>query len=130
MVALAGRQPAVARDAIEELKGLTQAVEIEQVIRLERGIGCRRGEIIGAAQRDGGMPPIRESDDEIRIDSAAETDDRVRVGSPSTSALPYRFRTARLSRIATTPRSVSDLISRPNICRSRRAVRGSTTRAK
>jgi len=75
VVALAGRQPAVARDAIEELKGLTQAVEIEQVIRLERGIGCRRGEIIGAAQRDGGMPPIRESDDEVRVDSAAEPDD-------------------------------------------------------
>ena len=34
-----------------------------------------RSEIIGAAQRDGGMPPVGESDDEIRIDSPAETDD-------------------------------------------------------
>lgn len=75
MVALAVRWPTVASDAIEELKDLAQAVEIEQVIRWERGIGCGRGEIIGAAQRDGGMSPIRESDDEIRIASAAEPDD-------------------------------------------------------
>ncbi len=74
-VALARRGPTVARDAIEELKDLAQAVEIEQVIRWERGIGCGRGEIIGAAQGDGGMPPIRESDDEVRIASAAEPDD-------------------------------------------------------
>jgi len=75
VVALARRWPAVARGAIEELKDLAQAVEIQQVIRWERGIGCGRAEIIRAAQGDGGMPAVRESDDEIRIDSAAETDD-------------------------------------------------------
>jgi hypothetical protein len=74
-VALARRGPTVTSDPIEELKDLAQAVEIEQVIRWGRGIGCGRGEIIGAAQGDGGMSPIRESDDEVRIDSAAEPDD-------------------------------------------------------
>ena len=75
MVALARRWPTFTSDAIEELKDLAQAVEIQQVIRWERGIGCGRGEIIGAAQRDGGMPAIGESDDEVRIASAAEPDD-------------------------------------------------------
>ena len=75
VVALARRWPAVARGAIEELKDLAQAVEIQQVIRWERGIGCGRAEIIRAAQRDGSMSPIRESDDEIRIASAAKPDD-------------------------------------------------------
>jgi hypothetical protein len=75
VVALARRGPTVASGAIEELKGLAQAVEIQQVIRWGRAIGCGRAEIIRAAQRDSGMPPIRESDDEIRIASAAKPDD-------------------------------------------------------
>jgi hypothetical protein len=75
VVALAKCWPTVASDAIEELKDLAEAVEIQQVIRWERGIGCRRAEIIRAAQRDGSMPPVRESDDEIRIASAAQPDD-------------------------------------------------------
>ena len=62
-------------DAIEELEDLTEAVEIQEVIRPWREIALGRGEIVGAAQGDGGMPPVRESDDEIRIDSAAEPDD-------------------------------------------------------
>jgi hypothetical protein len=74
-VALVRCWPTVARDAIEELKDLAQAVEIQQVIRWERGIGCGRGEIIRAAQGDGGMPPVRESDDEIRINPSAELED-------------------------------------------------------
>jgi hypothetical protein len=75
VVVLARCWPTVTSEAIEELKDLAQAVEIQQVIRWGRGIGCGRGEIIRAAQRDGGMPPIRESDDEVRVDSAAEPDD-------------------------------------------------------
>jgi hypothetical protein len=75
VAALARRGPTVAGDAIKELKDPAQAVEIQQVGRWERGIGCGRGEIIRAAQRDGGMPAIRESDDEVRIDSPAEPDD-------------------------------------------------------
>ena len=62
-------------DAIEEVEDLTEAVEIEEVIRPWRGIVLGWGGIVGAAHGDGGMPPVRESDDEIRIESPAEPDD-------------------------------------------------------
>jgi hypothetical protein len=75
VVASSGLTPTVSRDAIEEFEDLTEAVEVQQVIRWQQGVVLGRCEIIGAAQRDGGMPPVRESDNEIRIDSAAETDD-------------------------------------------------------
>ena len=75
MAALARLTPTVSRDAIEEFEDLSEAVEVQQVIRWQQGVVLGRCEIIGAAQRDGGMPPVRESDNEIRIDSAAETDD-------------------------------------------------------
>jgi hypothetical protein len=75
MLAVRRRHPAVSRDAIEELEDLTEAVEIQEVIRPWREIALGRGEIVGAAQGDGGMPPVRETDDEIRIVSAAKPDD-------------------------------------------------------
>lgn len=61
--------------AVEEPEDLTEAVEIQEVSRRRGGSGLGRSEIIGAAQRNGRMPPIRESDDEIRINSAVEADD-------------------------------------------------------
>jgi hypothetical protein len=75
VVIRARRTPTVASPAIEELEDLTEAVEIEEVIRPRRGIALGWGGIVGAAQGDGGIPPVRESDDEIRINSPAETDD-------------------------------------------------------
>jgi hypothetical protein len=75
VVVLSRRHPAVSRDAIEELEDVTKAVEIQEVIRPWREIVLGRGEIIGAAQGDGGMPSVREEDDEIRIISAAKPDD-------------------------------------------------------
>jgi hypothetical protein len=75
VVAMTRRTPAVSREAIEELEDLTEAVEIQEVLRRRREIALGRSEIIGAAQRDGGMPSVRESDDEIRINSPAEADD-------------------------------------------------------
>jgi hypothetical protein len=60
---------------IEELEDSTEAVEIQEMIGRRWGIILRRREVIGAAQGDGGMPPVGESDDEIRIVSAAESDD-------------------------------------------------------
>jgi hypothetical protein len=65
--------PTVSSHAIEELDDLTEAVEIQEVIR-RREIALVRSEIIGAAQCNGGMSPVRESDDQIRINSPAETD--------------------------------------------------------
>ena len=69
------RRPTVSRDAIEELEDLTEAVEIQEVIRPRQGIILGRREIIGAAQGDGGMSPVGEPDDEIGIVSATESDD-------------------------------------------------------
>ena len=71
----AGRTPPVVSHAIDELEDLTKAVEVEEVIRPRRGIALGWGGIVGAAQGDGGMPPVRESDDEIRINSPAEPND-------------------------------------------------------
>ena len=65
----------VSSDAIEELEGLAKAVEIQEMIRPWREIALGWGEIIGAAQGDGGMPSVRETDDEIRVVSAAKSDD-------------------------------------------------------
>jgi len=66
---------AVSSDAIEELEDLAEAVQVQEMIRPWREIAIGRGEIIGAAQGDGGMPSVRETDDEIRIVSAAKPDD-------------------------------------------------------
>jgi hypothetical protein len=75
VVIRARRTPTVSSPAIEELEDPTEAVEIEEVIRPRRRFALGWGGVVGAAQGDGGMPPVRESDDEIRIDSAAEPDD-------------------------------------------------------
>jgi hypothetical protein len=71
----ARRTPTVASHAIEELEDLAEAVEIEEMIRPRRGIALGWSGIVGAAQGDGGMPPVRESDDEIRINPSAELED-------------------------------------------------------
>jgi hypothetical protein len=73
VIVMARHRPAVSGDAIEKLEDLTDAAKIQKVGRWRISLG--RTEIISAAQRDGGVPPVRESDDEIRIDSSAETDD-------------------------------------------------------
>jgi hypothetical protein len=75
VLALSRRHLVVSRDAIEEMEDLTEAVEVQEVIRPWRVIALGRGEIVGAAQGDGGMPSVRETDDEIRIGSAAKPDD-------------------------------------------------------
>ncbi len=72
MVIRAGRTSTVSSPAIEELKDQTEAVEIQEVIRRRREVALVRREIIGAAQCNGGMSPVREPDDEIRINSPAE----------------------------------------------------------
>ena len=72
---VAGRGSTVARDAIEEQAGLTEPVEIEEVIRPWRSLVVVRGGPVGAAHGDGGMVPVRESDDEIGIEASADLDD-------------------------------------------------------
>ncbi len=71
----ARRTPTVVSHALEELEDLTKAVEIEEVIRPWPGIALGWGGIVGAGQGDGGISPVGESDDEIRINSPAEPND-------------------------------------------------------
>ncbi len=74
MVVSRRRRP-VCPEAIEHLEDLPEAVEIQEVNWPGRGISLRGREIIRAAQGDGGMPSVGESDDEIGIDSPTETND-------------------------------------------------------
>jgi hypothetical protein len=70
-----GRRTTLTREAIEEEAGLTEPVEIQEVIRPGRGLAVGRGGIVRAAHGDGGMVPVRESDNEIGIEPSAEQDD-------------------------------------------------------
>jgi hypothetical protein len=70
-----GSRPTVSSDAIEHLEELPEAVEIQEVVWPRWEIILRGREIIGAAQGNGGMPPVRKSDDEIGIPSATKADD-------------------------------------------------------
>ena len=74
-VVVSRRRRPVCRQAIEQLEDLPESVEIQEVIWPGRGINFWRGEIIGAAQGDGGMSSVGESNDEIRINSPTETND-------------------------------------------------------
>src|SRR4051794_943481 len=65
----------LARDAVEEQPDLTESVEIQEVIRPGWGLTLGRGGIVRPAHGDGGMMPVRESDDEIGVKSSAEQDD-------------------------------------------------------
>jgi hypothetical protein len=73
--AVTRRTPGARSEAIEELEDLTEALEIQEVSRPRPGGILGGGGIVGAAQSDGGMPPVRESDDKIRIEAAAELED-------------------------------------------------------
>ena len=70
-----GSRPTISSDAIEQLEDLTEAVEIQEVVWPPWEIILQGSEIIGAAQGDGGMPPVGKSDDEIRILSTTKSDD-------------------------------------------------------
>ena len=64
-----------ARDAIEEQADLTEPVEIQEMLRTRWDLVLGRRGVVSAAHGDGGMVPVRESDDEIRIEPSAELDD-------------------------------------------------------
>ena len=69
------RRPRCSSDAIEHLEDLTEAVEIEEMIGPRWPLILGRREIIGVAQGNGGMPPVRESDNELGIRSTPKADD-------------------------------------------------------
>jgi hypothetical protein len=69
------RRATLAGDAVEEQADLTEPSEIQEVIRPGRGLAFGRGAIVRAAHGDGGMVPVRESDDEIGVEPSADSDD-------------------------------------------------------
>jgi hypothetical protein len=62
-------------DEIEKLNDRAKTSEVEQV--LGRGPGWILGgrEVVGAAHRDGRVSSIRETDDEVGVDSPAQAED-------------------------------------------------------
>jgi hypothetical protein len=74
--AIAGQQRASRLgQAIEQLDDPAQTVKLEQVFcsRSRRGAG-RRG-VVGTAQGDGGVAPVGESNDEVRVATSTLTKD-------------------------------------------------------
>ena len=69
------RGPTLSSEAIEHLEDLTEALEIEEVIGPSWQLILRRSEIIGVAHGHGGMPPVGETDNELRIRATPQADD-------------------------------------------------------
>ena len=72
---MTGGRAILARDAVEEQADLTEPVEIQEVIRPRRGLAFGRRAIVRAAHGNGGMVPVRESDDEIGVEASTKQDD-------------------------------------------------------
>ena len=62
-------------DAIKESNDRPQTFEVEQVLGRGPGRALGRREVVGAAQGDGGVSSVRESDDEVGIEPASNAND-------------------------------------------------------
>ena len=60
---------------IEQLDDLTQTIEVEQVLGSRVGRTFQRRSVVGAAQGDGGVAPVGEHDDQVRIVPSAQAND-------------------------------------------------------
>ena len=78
---MTGGRAILARDVVEEQADLTEPVEIQEVIRPGRGLAFGRRAIVRAAHGNGGMVPVRESDDEIGVGPSADSDDLGRLSA-------------------------------------------------
>jgi hypothetical protein len=74
-IAIGRRRAPSLGDVIEELNGPAQAREVEQVQGVRPGRVVGYGGVVGAAQGDGGVAPVREPDDEIGVSSSAQAND-------------------------------------------------------
>src|SRR5262249_37894047 len=71
-----GRPPPAPGDLIEEPDDLTQPVEVEEVLGCRRRGVVGRGGVVGAAQGDGGVAPVGEADNQVRILPSTKANDR------------------------------------------------------
>ena len=69
------RWPTLSSDAIEHLEDVAEAVEVEEVIGPQWPLILKRSEIVGVAEGQSDMPPVGESDDELRSRSPPQADD-------------------------------------------------------
>ena len=60
---------------IEQLDDLTQTIEVEQVLGSQGGRISQRRSVVGAAQGDGGVAPVGEHNNQIRIVPSAKAND-------------------------------------------------------
>ena len=60
---------------IEQLEDPTQTIEVEQVLGSRGGRTLQRRNVVGAAQGDGGVAPVREHDNQVRIVPSAKAND-------------------------------------------------------
>jgi hypothetical protein len=60
---------------IEQLDDLTQTIEVEQVLGSRGGRTFQRRSVVGAAQGDGGVAPVGEHNNQIRIVPSAKAND-------------------------------------------------------
>ena len=60
---------------IEQLDDPTQTIEVEQVLSSQGGRILQRRSVVGAAQGDGGVAPVGEHDNQVRIVPSAEAND-------------------------------------------------------
>jgi hypothetical protein len=57
---------------IEELEAPTQTIEVEQVLGTRGGRTFPRRNVVGTAQGDGGVAPVGEHDNQVRIVPSAK----------------------------------------------------------
>jgi hypothetical protein len=60
---------------IEQPDDLTQTIEVEQVLGCHGGRTFQRRSVVGAAQGDGGVAPVGEHDNQVRIVPSAKAND-------------------------------------------------------
>ncbi len=62
-------------EVVEQLDGLPEPLDIEERDDARTRGGVSGGGVVGPAHRDGGVGPIGQADNEIRIGPSADTDD-------------------------------------------------------
>jgi hypothetical protein len=60
---------------IEQLDDLTQTIEVEQVLGSRGGRTFQRRSVVGATQGDGGVAPVGEHNNQVRIVPSAKAND-------------------------------------------------------
>jgi hypothetical protein len=63
------------RQTIKQLDNPTQTIEVEQVLGSHGGRTLQRRSVVGATEGDGGVAPVGEHNDQVRIVPSAKAND-------------------------------------------------------